>query len=94
MTVTDALAFALPPGPVQVTEYEVVLPGTTLSNPLVAPPVEKFVPVQEVAFVEDQVRVEELPWTTEVGSAVSVAVGRTAGTVIVKAGVYAFICHQ
>ena len=40
----------------------------------------KLVPVQEVALVEDQVRVEELPAVMEAGEAVRVAVG--AGVVL------------
>ena len=60
----------------------------------VCPPVEKLVPTHEVVFVEDQVRIEEFPWAIEVGLAVRVAVGGCAGTVIVKAGVYAFTSHH
>ena len=47
----------------------------TATLPDTAPPVAKFVPVQEVAFVDDQVSVEGLPWTTEVGFAEREAVG-------------------
>jgi hypothetical protein len=43
--------------------------------PLVAPPVEKPTPVQEVAFVDDQVRVDEPPLETDVGFAVRETVG-------------------
>ena len=39
-------------------------------------PVEKPVPVQEVAFVEPHVRVEDWPAVMEVGLAVREAVGR------------------
>lgn len=52
------------------------------TEPDVAPPAEKPVPVQELAFVEDQVRVALEPFSTLVGEAVSVAVG-TAGVVTV-----------
>jgi hypothetical protein len=62
----------------------VVLPGATATLPLVAPPVEKFVPVHELALVDDQVRVEEFPAMMEDGLAVSVAVGGTAGGVKVQ----------
>ena len=39
--------------------------------------------VQEVAFVEDQVSVEDAPFATEVGFAVSDTVGPAAATVTV-----------
>ncbi len=51
----------VPPVPVQVTLYVVVEDGETDTVPEVAFPVEKPVPVQEVAFVELQVSAEELP---------------------------------
>jgi hypothetical protein len=47
----------------------VVLPGETETVPEVALPVLKFVPVQDVAFVEDHVSAEELPETMDVGLA-------------------------
>ena len=49
--------------------------GDTLTEPETAFAVAKFVPVQEVAFVELQVRVEDWPEVMAVGLAVSVAVG-------------------
>lgn len=45
------------------------------TEPDVAPPVEKPVPVQLVALVEDHVRAEEAPETTLEGLALSEAVG-------------------
>jgi hypothetical protein len=57
-TVTVALAFALPPAPVHVTEYVVVTVGETVALPEV-PEAEKLVPEQEVALVEDQVSVDD-----------------------------------
>jgi hypothetical protein len=52
------------------------------TEPLVAPPVENPVPVQEVLLVEDQERVEEPPLVTEDGAAFKVAVGVAAFTVM------------
>jgi hypothetical protein len=60
----------------------VVAVGETLIVPDV-PLAVKLVPVHEVAFVEDQVSVEELPVVIDVGDAESVAVGVGAVTVIV-----------
>jgi hypothetical protein len=45
--------------------------------------VEKPVPVQRVALVDDQVRVDDWPLVMDVGLAVSEAVGAGAVTVIV-----------
>jgi hypothetical protein len=53
----------------------VLVVGETATAPDVAPAVEKFVPVQLVALVEDQVSVALLPVTILVGDAVIVAVG-------------------
>ena len=47
--------------------------GDTLTDPDVAPPVEKPVPVHDVALLELQVSVEELPDVIEVGLADSEA---------------------
>jgi hypothetical protein len=46
-------------------------------------PVEKPVPVQEVALVDDQERVDDWPLVIDVGLAVSEAVGAGAVTVTV-----------
>ena len=55
----------------------------TLTEPERALPVEKPVPVQEVALVDDQVRVDGWPLVMDVGLAVSVAVGAVPVTVTV-----------
>lgn len=78
VTVTVAFAVAVPPVPVHERPYTVVTVGETEVLPLVVPEVEKFVPVQLVAFVLDQVRVDELPKDMVVGRAVSDAVGAGA----------------
>ncbi len=44
---------------------------------------EKPLPVQEVALVDDQVRVDDWPLVMDIGLAVSVAVGAGAVTVTV-----------
>ncbi|MGH9436704.1 MAG: hypothetical protein ACRD22_02110, partial [Terriglobia bacterium] len=67
-TVTVACAAA----PEQFMEYVVLSVGETESEPDV-PFAVKPVPMQEVALVEDQVRVEEPPEVIEVGLAVRVA---------------------
>ena len=84
--VTVALAFADPPVPVQATEYVVVAVGETVAVPEIGllEPVEKFVPTQEVALVEDQVSVEDWPEVViEAGEAERVAVGRDVEMVTV-----------
>jgi hypothetical protein len=81
-TVTVAVAAALvPPGPLQVSEYDVVAArAPVLRLPLVVgnvpfqPPPEA---VQAVALVELQVSVDVPPEATVVGLAVKVAVGAT-----------------
>jgi len=74
LTVTVADFEALPPGPVQVAVYEVVVPGETSFVPEVPLP-ETAVPEHEVAFVEDQVSVEDPPLVMVDGDAVRVTVG-------------------
>jgi len=89
--VTVAVAAALvPPVPVQVSEYVVL----AVSVPVDWLPLVAFVPanvppvaVQDVAFVELQVSVELLPLATEVGLAVSVAVGTGAMVTVADAAV-------
>ena len=66
----------MPPSPEQVTEYvteEVCAWPATL--PDTAFPVAKFVPVQEVAPVDDHVIVGAAPYATGFGEADMVAVG-------------------
>jgi hypothetical protein len=55
----------------------------TLTEPETALLVEKPVPVQEVALVDDQVRVDDWPAVMDAGLAVSEAVGACAVTVTV-----------
>lgn len=74
-TVTDALSVAVPPGPEQEIEYVVPVPGAAETEPEVAPPVEKFVPAQESAPVEDQASVVDWPSCKEDGAAVKEALG-------------------
>jgi hypothetical protein len=78
-TVTAAVAVLLvPPVPVQINEYEVVVVSAPVLNvPLVAlVPLQPPEAVHEVAFVELHVNVEAAPLATEVGAALSEAAGR------------------
>jgi hypothetical protein len=61
--------------PLQVTVYVVVVDGVTETLPLVAVPVEKFVPVQLEVLEELQVIVVELPVVMLVDPAETVADG-------------------
>ena len=82
-TVTEACA--VPPAvPEHEIEYVVVAVGETEVVPFVLRAL-KPVPVQELALVETQVSVEELPFVIAVGEAVSVTVtvGATTLTVTV-----------
>jgi hypothetical protein len=79
VTVRVRLAFAVPPAPVQETEYVVDVDGETEIVPEVAFPVENPVPVQEVAFVELQVSEAEFPCTIDAGDAPMDAVGGAGG---------------
>ncbi len=75
VTVTVALAAGdVPPAPVQVIVYVVLVVGETATEPEVAVPAVKLL-VHDVAFVEDQVRVELEPLAIEVGDAERFAVG-------------------
>jgi len=73
--VTESLS--LPPVPVHVIEYVVLLPGETLSVPEVLPPVLKPepLPLQLEAFDEDQRSVVLSPCVIEVSSAVRFTLG-------------------
>ena len=79
VTVTVVLEFAVPPAPVQATEYVVVTVGETEDEPYVAPPVENPVPVQEAASVEDHESVEDWPEMILVGLAEREAVEGEVG---------------
>ena len=76
-TVTVADWLALPPAPVQVSVNVVlVVRLSVLWEPLVALlPVQPPEAVQDVAWVEDQVRVEVAPLATVLGLAVRVTAG-------------------
>lgn len=65
---------------VHVTVYGVVAVGRTSTEPEVAPLVEKFVPVQEVAPVDAQVSNELSPEIIDVGLATREAVGAVTVT--------------
>jgi hypothetical protein len=67
---------------VQVREYVVVVVGETETLPEV-PLAVKLVPVQDVALVEEYVRVAELPEAMEAGEAVRVAVGMEVPAIVV-----------
>jgi hypothetical protein len=58
--------------------------GLTARLPDVAPPVSKFVPVQDVAFVDDHVSVEELPCVMEIGFAERFAVVAAAAATVTE----------
>ena len=71
-------AVADPPFPEQVIEELVVTLGLTTAEPEV-PDAVKLPPVQDVALVELQERVDDLPAFTDVGLAESEAVGAGGG---------------
>jgi hypothetical protein len=90
-TVTVAVAAALvPPGPVQVSEYDVVAVRAPVLWLLLAgsAPLQPPEAAQAVALVELQVKVDVPPGATTVGLAVKVAVG-AAGAVTVTVAVAA-----
>lgn len=70
----------VPPAPVQDAVYVVLDDGETDVEPDVAPPVEKLVPVHDVAFEELQVSVDEFPCVTDVGDTESAHVGAGLST--------------
>jgi hypothetical protein len=82
VTVTLADALALPPGPVQsiVKVLEVVNPPLDWLPEVALLPDQAPDAVQELASVDDQLSVEELPLITEVGLAVSDTVGAAGVT--------------
>jgi hypothetical protein len=90
-TVTATLAgLLLPPGPVQVNTYVVVLVSApVLRLPLVAKlppqPPEPPVAVHVVALVEFQLNIEEPPLGIVVGAAVKVTVGVEDATTVTVA---------
>jgi hypothetical protein len=80
-TVTVVLAVPVPPAPVQETLYVCVAVGDTVAVPEM-PEAVKPVPVQEVAFVELHVSVEDWPAVMEVGLAESVTLGGVTPVVV------------
>ena len=84
-TVTVADCAAEPPVPVHVSVYlAVAVSAAVLSEPLAASaPLQLPEAVQEVALLEDQVKVEAAPLATVAGLAVSVTVGAGVVTVTV-----------
>ena len=84
-TVTVLESEPVPPVPVQVAVYVVVRVGEREVVPETALPVEKLVPVQEVAYEEDQVRVELPPLVMDEGDAVRRTTGAGFATVTVYA---------
>ena len=80
VTVTVAEAEALPPAPVQVSVYVAFDPGVTVVDPLVAsPPLQPFDAVQDVAWVELHVSVDDPPDAMLVGDAEIFTVGWGCG---------------
>jgi hypothetical protein len=85
VTVTVADCTALPPAPLQVSVYV----AFAVSAPVDRVPFRPWLPDQfpdathDVAFVDDQLRVDALPLATVLGVAVKVTVGAEAVTVTV-----------
>jgi hypothetical protein len=82
VTVTVADALAVPPDPVQERENVLELvnaPVDSLSESVLGPTPHAPEEVQEVAFVDDQVSMEEAPLATDVGFAASDTVGTGGG---------------
>ena len=75
LTVTRAVAFAEPPGPLAVIVYVVESEGVTLVEPSALTVPTSGAMVSCVAFVEVQLSVEESPLLMEPGSAESETVG-------------------
>jgi hypothetical protein len=82
VTVTVALAVAVPPGPVQLTESVVVAGGATEAEPEIALPVLMPVPTQETASVLLHVSVEDCPRVMLVGLAEREAVGEDTAPIV------------
>lgn len=85
VTLTVADCAAVPPAPVQVSVYLVAaVSAAVFCEPLVArAPLQPPDAAQEVAFVEDQVKVEVAPLATVLGLALKVTVGAGEVTVTV-----------
>jgi hypothetical protein len=88
-TVTLAVFVIVPPGPLAVSVYVVVVVGLTLAVPdtgLLPTPLSIEI---VVALVEDQVSVDDWPALIDVGDAEKVAVG--AGCVTVTVAVFVVV---
>jgi hypothetical protein len=85
VTVTVAAALPVPPAPVQARVNVLVIVSAPLDwlPEIVLVPVHAPEATQDVASVDDQVRVEELPLATDVGLAVRDTVGTAGVTVTV-----------
>ena len=79
LTVTPALAVAVPPRPVAVMVYVVVLLGVTTVEPWVVTEPTPGAIASSVALRELQVSVDEFPVVMELGLAESVTVGAGGG---------------
>jgi hypothetical protein len=89
MTVTVAVLVIVPPGPVTVSVYVVVEAGLTEALPdagLLPTPLSMEI---DVAFVVDQVSVDDWPALIDVGAAEKDAVG--AGCVTVTVAVFVVV---
>jgi hypothetical protein len=82
--VTVTVRVAVPPAPVQLSVYDVfeVSPVRTSVPERPLAPLQPPVAVQLLAFVDDQLRVEDPPLTTDAGAAVSDTVGNVAGLTV------------
>jgi len=81
-TVTVADALSLPPEPVQVREKLLLMvsaPVDSLPEVALGPTPHAPEEVQVVAFVEEQVSVEDSPFSTDVGFAASDTIGTGGG---------------
>ena len=85
VTVTVALCDAEPPAPVQVNvNFVAAASAAVVCEPRVASePLQPPDAAQEVAFVEDQLKVEVAPLATVLGLALNVTVGAGVVTVTV-----------
>ena len=82
VTVTVAESFAVPPAPVHETLYDCVANNAPEeTEPFVAFPVEKPVPVHVVAFADDHTMVVDWPDVIEDGVTVMTTVGSGGGAV-------------
>lgn len=87
-TVTEAVALADPPEPLQLSVNAVVAVSTAVAlEPLIArAPLQPPEALQAVALVELQFRVEVLPLAIEAGDAASETVGAGSVSVVALAG--------